>query len=137
MAAQSGKDMLLKLDATSSGSFTTVGGLRTRSLSFNAASVDVTDAESAGRWRELLAGGGIRRASLAGAGIFKDQASDAAVRGLFFGAMICPWQLVIPDFGTVAGPFQITSLQFAADFQGEVTFDLALESAGQLTFTAL
>ncbi|MEO8883890.1 MAG: phage major tail protein, TP901-1 family [Devosia sp.] len=134
MAAQSGKDMLLKLDAAGSGSFTTVAGLRTRSLSFNAASIDVTDSESAGRWRELLAGGGIKRASVSGSGIFKDQGSDEAVRGLFFGGTVCNWQLVIPGFGTVAGLFQITSLQFSADYAGEVTFELSLESAGQLTF---
>ena len=36
MAAQSGKDMLLKLDQTGSGSFLTVAGLRTRALAFNA-----------------------------------------------------------------------------------------------------
>ena len=48
MAAQSGKDMLLKLDSTGSGSFLTVAGLRTRSLAFNAAAIDITDAESAG-----------------------------------------------------------------------------------------
>jgi len=137
MAAQSGKDMLLKLDASGSGTFATVAGLRTRSLTFNAASIDVTDSESAGQWRELLAGGGIKRAGVSGSGIFKDQASDEAVRGLFFGGTICNWQLVIPGFGTVAGPFQITSLQFSADYAGEVTFDLALESAGQLSFTAL
>ena len=59
MTAQSGKDMLLKLDQTGSGSFITVAGLRTRALAFNAAPIDVTDAESAGRWRELLAGGGM------------------------------------------------------------------------------
>jgi TP901-1 family phage major tail protein len=136
MAAQSGKDMLLKLDPTGSGSFTTVGGLRTRSLTFNAASIDVTDSESAGQWRELLAGGGIRRASVSGSGIFKDQASDEAVRSLFFGATICPWQLVLPGFGTVTGPFQITALQFSGGYAGEVTFDLSLDSAGELTFTA-
>jgi TP901-1 family phage major tail protein len=137
MAAQSGKDMLLKLDATGSGSFVTVAGLRTRALAFNAAAIDITDSESAGRWRELLAGGGIRRASVSGSGIFKDQASDEAVRSLFFGAAVCAWQLVIPSFGTIAGPFQIVALQFSADHAGEVTFELTLESAGQLTFTVL
>lgn len=137
MAAQSGKDMLLKLDATGGGSFITVAGLRTRSLNFNAASIDITDAESAGQWRELLAGGGIKRASVSGSGIFKDQASDEAVRGLFFAGSIAAWQLVIPSFGTVAGPFQIIALQFAADYAGEVTFELSLESAGQLSFSAL
>ena len=134
MTAQSGKDMLLKLDQTGSGSFVTVAGLRSRSLAFNAAAIDVTDAESAGRWRELLAGGGIKRAAVAGSGIFKDQASDATIRALFFAGTIRDWQLILPDFGTVEGPFQIVALEFSADHAGEVTFELALESAGELGF---
>ncbi|MDB5507322.1 MAG: phage major tail protein family [Devosia sp.] len=135
MSAQSGRDMLLKLDQTGSGSFLTVAGLRTKSLAFNAAVIDITDAESAGRWRELLSGGGIRRAAVSGAGIFKDQSSDAEIRSLFFAGTLRNWQLILPDFGTVAGPFQITALEFSAEHAGEVTFELALESAGQLTFT--
>ncbi len=137
MAAQSGKDMLVKLDQTGSGSFLTVAGLRTRSLSFNAASVDITDAESAGQWRELLAGGGIKRASVSGTGVFKDQTSDAQIRGLFFDGTVRDWQLILPDFGTVQGAFQITALEFSGDHTGEVTFNIALESAGELTFTAI
>ncbi|MDB5588307.1 TP901-1 family phage major tail protein [Devosia sp. UYZn731] len=137
MAAQSGKDMLLKLDQTGSGSFLTVAGLRTRALAFNASTVDTTDQESAGRWRELLAGGGVKKASVSGSGIFKDGASDAQIRTLFFGGTIRNWQLIIPDFGVVQGPFQITALEFSADHAGEVTFDLALESAGEVTFTVI
>ncbi len=136
MAAQSGRDMLLKLDQTGSGSFVTVAGLRTRSLSLNAAAIDVTDAESAGRWRELLAGGGIKRAAVAGSGIFKDQASDAEIRSLFFAGTIRNWQLLLPDFGTIEGPFQIVALEFSGSHDGEVTFELALESAGALGFSA-
>ena len=136
MAAQSGKDMLLKLDQTGSGSFLTVAGLKTRSLALNAASIDVTDAESAGRWRELLAGGGIKRAAISGSGIFKDQASDEQIRALFFAGTIRNWQLILPEFGTIAGPFQITALEFSGDHAGEVTFNISLESAGEVTFTA-
>lgn len=134
MAAQSGKDMLLKLDQTGSGSFITVAGLRTRALALNAAAIDITDAQSAGRWRELLSGGGIKRASVTGSGIFKDQASDAEIRALFFAGTIRNWQLILPDFGTISGPFQIVALEFSADHAGEVTFELALESAGELSF---
>ena len=136
MAAQSGKDMLVKLDQTGSGSFLTVAGLRTRSLALNAAAVDITDAESAGRWRELLDGAGIKRASVSGNGIFKDQASDEQIRALFFAGTIRNWQLILPEFGTIAGPFQITALEFAGDHAGEVTFNISLESAGEVTFTA-
>ncbi|WMT91168.1 phage major tail protein, TP901-1 family [Pelagibacterium sp. H642] len=137
MTAQSGKDMLLKLDPEGLGSFVTVAGLRTKQIAFNAASVDTTDAESAGRWRELLEGGGIKRAAISGSGIFKDRASDAQVRALFFAGTIRDWQLILPDFGTVQGPFQIVALEFAGDHAGEVTFELALESAGEITFSAV
>ncbi|WP_306118131.1 MULTISPECIES: phage major tail protein, TP901-1 family [unclassified Roseitalea] len=136
MAAQRGKDILLKIFDTAGQVFVTVAGLRTKRIGFNAQSVDITDAESAGRWRELLSGAGIRRASLSGSGIFKDQASDALVRQAFFDGTILQWQAVIPDFGTLEGAFAITALDYAGNHDGEVTFEIALESASQLTFGA-
>ena len=135
MTAQKGRDLLLKVDADGLGTFQTVAGLRSHTIAFNAERVDVTHQESAGAWRELLAGAGIKSAGIRGAGIFKDAASDATTRGLFFSATIRNWQVVIPDFGTIAGPFQLTALEFGGQHDGEVTFDLALESAGELTFT--
>ncbi len=134
MPAQKGKDLLLKMHDGSV--FATVAGLRTKTLAFNAQTVDVTHAESAGRWRELLAGAGVRRASVSGAGIFKDAASDELVRGVFFDGISKNCQVVIPDFGTIEGLFQISSLEFSGAHDGEVSFEISLESAGELAFTA-
>lgn len=136
MTAQKGKDLLLRL-SDGAGGFITVAGLRTRQLAFNAQSVDVTNADSAGRWRELLAGAGVRRAGITGGGVFRDAASDARVRSIFFDGSVEGMQVVIPDFGRIEGPFQVTSLEYRGDHAGEVTFELALESAGELAFTAL
>jgi TP901-1 family phage major tail protein len=135
MVAQKGRDLLLKVD--NGASFTTVAGLRSKRLSFNAQLVDVTDGDSAGRWRELLGGAGVQRAAVSGTGIFKDQTSDTLVRSLFFAGTIVDWQLVIPNFGTVSGPFQIAALEYSGAHDGEVVFEIALESAGQLAFEAL
>jgi TP901-1 family phage major tail protein len=132
MSAQKGKDLLIKI-ADGPG-FTTVAGLRTRRLAFNAETVDITHSESVGRWRELLEGAGVKRAGVSGRGLFKDAASDALVRQTFFDGAVKNYQIVIPDFGTVEGPFQITSLEFAGEHNGEVTYELSLESAGALTF---
>lgn len=137
MAAQKGKDLLLKVDSTGAGIFVTVAGLRSRSIAFNAETVDVTHAESTGQWRELLADAGAKHARISGAGIFKDAASDALLRDYVFNGTIRAWQVVVPDFGIVEGPFQITSLEFTGRHDGEVAFDIALESAGALTFTAM
>jgi TP901-1 family phage major tail protein len=136
MAAQKGKDLLLKVDSNGSGSFVTVAGLRSRSITFNAETVDITHQESAGQWRELLAGAGVRNARVTGSGIFKDAASDELVRSYVFGGTIRDWQVIVPDFGTVEGPFQVTSFELTGRHDGEVAFELSLDSAGELTFTA-
>ncbi|MGC2781541.1 MAG: phage major tail protein, TP901-1 family [Bradyrhizobium sp.] len=135
MAAQKGKDLLVKI--YDGASFNTVAGLRTRRLAFNAETVDITHAESADRWRELLDGAGVKRAAVTGRGVFKDAASDALMRQTFFDGAIKSFQLVIPDFGTVTGPFQISSLDFAGEHNGEVTYELSLDSAGAMTFAAM
>lgn len=135
MVAQKGKDLLLKIH--NSTTYVTVAGLRSKRLSFNAETVDVTDAESVGRWRELLGGAGVQRASLSGTGIFKDAASDARLREVFFAGDIVSCQIVIPDFGTVTGLFQISALEYSGQYNGEMQFEATLESAGALTFGAL
>jgi TP901-1 family phage major tail protein len=134
MSAQKGKDLLVKI--ADGGGFTTVAGLRSRRIAFNAETVDITHAESAGRWRELLEGAGVKRASIAGRGLFKDAATDELMRASFFDGTIASYQIVIPDFGTMQGAFQITGLEFAGEHNGEVTYELSMESAGELSFTA-
>lgn len=137
MSAQKGRDLLLKVDAEGSGTYTTVAGLRSRTLSFNAQTIDITTAESAGEWRELLAGGGLRSARVTGAGIFKDAPSDAIVRSHVMNGTIRNWQIIIPAFGTITGPFQIAAFDLSGRYDGEVTFEISLESAGELVFSTL
>lgn len=135
MVAQKGKDLLLKIDSNGTGSFVTVAGLRSRRIAFNSETVDITDSDSAGRWRELLGGSGVQRASIGGSGIFKDAQSDERMRSCFFTGEIAAWQLSIPSFGVVQGPFQITALEYTGSHDGEVTFEVSLESAGAIAFT--
>lgn len=135
MGAQKGKDLLVKMFDGSS--YVTVAGLRSRKIAFNAELVDVTHAESVDRWRELLAGAGVKRASISGRGLFKDAASDALVRQAFFDGTINNCQVIVPDFGTIQGAFQISGLEFSGEHNGEVTFDISLESAGAPIFTAM
>ncbi len=101
--------------------------MRSRQIAFNAESVDVTDAESSGRWRELLAGAGVKRASVSGSGIFKDASTDATIRQVFFDGTIRDWQVIVPDFGTLQGPFQVTALEYSGEHDGELAYEIALE----------
>lgn len=137
MAVQNGRDLLLKVDLSDDGQFETVAGLRATRISFNAATVDVTSMESAGGWRELMGGAGMRSAAISGSGVFRDAASDARVRQIFFDGETPSFQVVVPDFGTITGPFQITALEYGGTHEGEATYQLSLASAGQLQFVAL
>ncbi|MBU0779824.1 phage major tail protein, TP901-1 family [Loktanella salsilacus] len=136
MAAQSGKDLLVKVDMTGDGLFESAAGLRATRISFNAESVDVTSLESAGGWRELLAGAGVKTASISGSGIFRDAETDERMRQVFFDGETPKFQVIIPSFGTIEGAFQITSIEYAGTFDGEATYEMSLTSAGQISFVA-
>ncbi|MGG7644376.1 phage major tail protein, TP901-1 family [Rhodovulum sp. YNF3179] len=137
MGAQKGKDLLVKLDMTGSGSFETIAGLRATRISFNAEPVDVTSLDSQGGWRELLAGAGVRAAAISGSGVFRDAGTDERARQIFFDGEVPDFQVVIPDFGVVEGPFQITAIEYAGSHDGEASYDLTMASAGALSFTGL
>jgi len=137
MTVQNGKDLLIKIDMDGSGSFTTLAGLRASRIAFNAETVDVTSLASTGGWRELLDGGGVRSASISGSGVFSDDSTDERARQLFFNGTSAGFQVIIPDFGTIEGAFQIASLEYSGKYDGEAVYELVLASAGALTFAAL
>lgn len=136
MVAQNGKDLLLKVDL-GGGNFATMAGLRATRISFNAETVDVTSLDSQGGWRELLSGAGVRSASVSGSGVFLDANSDDRARQVFFAGTVETYQVIIPSFGIIEGPFQITAIEYAGSFNGEATYELSLASAGVLAFTAI
>lgn len=134
MAAQKGIAMLLKIDIAAT--FTTVGGIRSTSFSGSNAQVDVTSQDDTSRDRQLLPGAGVRSFSVSGSGVFKDDAAFAATNTAFLADTHADWQVVVPDWGTYEGAFQISSLEITGEHDGEVAFSISLESAGDITFTA-
>ncbi len=137
MVARNGKDLLIKLDQTGGGSFKTIAGLRATRISFNAEAVDVTSLESQGGWRELLAGAGVKSASVSGSGVFRDDTTDERARQIFFHGESPDFQVIVPDFGIIEGPFMITAIEYAGSHNGEANYELSLASAGVLNFTVI
>lgn len=144
MAAQKGSAMLLKIDQ--SGTQTTVGGLRSTSITFNDEAVDVTNKDSLGI-RTLLAGGGTQSVSISGSGVFTDSATEQSLRTAFYAQgntsdgssaqtpAFEDFSIIVPDLGTFQGTFMIASLGYSGEYNGEVTYDITLESAGYVSFT--
>ena len=137
MAVQAGRDMLLKIsDGGETPVFQTVAGLRVRTVSLNAKTVDATDSDSGG-WRELLAGGGVKSLAVSGSGVFRDAASDALMQAAFFAQDARGWQIVVPGFGVFSGAFLIAALEYAGQHDGEATFAISLASTGEVSFAAV
>ena len=137
MAAQKGKALLLKVGSGAPITYASVAGLRLTRLSLNAETVDITSNESVNEWRELLGGAGVKSANVSGQGVFKDAGTDATMRQVFFAQSVVSFQIVIPDFGTLTGPFVITQMEYGGEYKGEVTFGLTLASAGDIAFEVL
>tara|TARA_R110000751_G_scaffold306719_1_gene426006 strand:+ start:35 stop:478 length:444 start_codon:yes stop_codon:yes gene_type:complete len=147
MAAQKGSAILMKIN-TSGSTYVTIGGLRSTSITLNDESVDVTNKDSLGN-RLLLAGGGVNSLSVSGSGVFTDSTSEVLIRTTFAGqqnstdgstaqtAAYKNYQFLVPSLGTYTGAFQITTLEYSGEYNGEVTYSLSFESAGYITFAAV
>jgi len=134
MAAQKGSAVLIK--QTISGTATTIGGLRSSSLTINEETVDVTNKDSSGN-RVLLADGGILSMSISGSGVFTDSTAEQSFRSAALGATTFQtFTFIIPDLGSYAGTFQVTSLEYAGEYNGEATYSFSLESSGAIAFSA-
>lgn len=141
MAAQKGSSLLLKIGADSSSApasdtYTTIGGLRSTSISMNDEAVDITNKDSSGV-RQLLANGGVQSVSISGSGVFTDAASESTLRTAFGASDFHNFQVIIPDFGEYEGEFMVSNLEYAGEYNGEVTYSVTLESSGTTSFTTV
>ena len=137
MAAQKGSAMLMKVgNGGSPETFTTIGGLRSTSLTINNESVDVTNKDSSNQ-RTMLAAAGVQSISVSGSGVFTDSASETTMKTNVLADTIDNYQFLVPDFGTFTGGFQVTSVEYAGEYNGEVTYSMSFESSGAITFATV
>jgi len=137
MAAQKGSALLMKIgDGASPEAFTTIGGMRSTSLTLNDEMVDVTNKDSSGA-RTILAQGGVNSISVSGSGVFTDSASETTLKGKFNVSALTNYQFLVPDFGTFTGAFMLTTLEYGGEYNGEVTYSFSFESSGTITFATV
>ena len=74
---------------------------------------------------------------ITGSGVVRDENTDERGGQVFFNGEIPDFQVVIPRFGVIEGPFQITSIEYSGSHNDEASYEMAMASAGALTFTAL
>lgn len=144
MAAQKGLDVLIEINTTGS-TYVAVGGMRSSSITLNDESVDVTHKGSNGT-RKLLAGAGVNSISISGSGVFTNDTNEQLVRTSFQAQQNTSdgtstqtpafknFRFKISTLISYTGPFQITSIEYAGEYNGEATYSMSFESAGYVTF---
>lgn len=138
MTYGAGRDFLIKIgDGGAPEAFTTIGGMRTTSMSVNNSQIDITNKDDAG-WRTLVSGG-IHSMSLSFAGVMSNAATVTSLKARVIaenGSDICNFQ-VISGLGDIwQGAFQVASFEGGGDVGKEEVFNLKLESAGRITKVA-
>lgn len=134
MAASAGRLWALSISTDGGATYSPVGGLRSRSFTANNTNVDVTTADSPGRWRELLGNAGIQSLDIDVSGIYQN---DAGSKKFFQNAITST--IVTIRLATngiqIDGAFLPDSYKGDGAYNEGATFELKLLSTGQPTFT--
>lgn len=129
MAASRGRNILLKIsDGTSPGSFTSIAGLRSKTITINNETVDITTSDNA-PWRQLLDNSGARTVSISGSGVFQDDAAVNSIEDLVMDGTTQEFQAVFENGDIIQGVFQVTSFEYGGEHTSEQTYSVSLESA--------
>lgn len=136
MAAQKGLDMLVYADSDGAGTYVLIGGIQTNSLNIDKEDVDVTSQDDTSRWRQLLAGAGVKSIDFSGSGVFKDDTGIGKAMDYTATDIHRNWRFVIPSFRQIQGPFSV-KMSFDSEHSKEVRYSLTAASAGDMTITSI
>lgn len=130
---KAGINLLIQIE-TSPGNFTLLGGLRSKSLTFNSEGVEVTN-HSSNEWKTMLDGNGIRSMSLSGSGVHNgDEATLGLAEDNAIANTLTRFRIVDADNSgrTYTAYFKIASFERAGEYNAEQTYSLSLESSGEV-----
>ena len=133
-SARTGRSLLLYDGLAST---TLIAAMRTTSFTIQGAAVDVTDKSSSGQYRELLAGAGVVSVSVSAKGLLSGSAQTQTLVTRALSRTVDNYRLVFDNGDILEGAFQLVQFEASGDYDGEQTYQLALESGGALTFTTV
>lgn len=113
------------------------GGIRSKSFSFSAEGVDITNQDS-DEWSVMLNGAGMRSVSVSGSGVYTNETTFQAVLTKFLANELTCLMLIETKTDRVfEGCFKITSLEVGGDYNAESNFSVSAESSGPINVISL
>lgn len=141
MAAQKGRGLLFQFD-TGGAVFATVAGQKNTSITMNNEIVDVTNKDSAttegALHRVLLEQAGVGTCSITIDGVYFDATNYDTLRTACRDNLFVDVKVLVPGTtidGTLTGEFAITTITEAGAYNGEMTYSMTFESAGEYEYT--
>ena len=129
-----GNAMLLKVETTpGGGTYATIGGSSSHSLTINNEMVDVSDKDSS-RWKELLSAGD-RSISVSMEGFVSDDANFEIFRVAARDDVIINYTLEYGNSETIVGAFHIDSLEVSGARNEGQSFSASLTNSGAPTIS--
>lgn len=132
MAKYLGNAMLLKVETTpGGGTYATIGGSSSHTMTLNNEQVDVSDKDS-NRWKELLSAGD-RSMNISMSGFVSDDANFELMRTAWIEDTIINYTLAYGNSDSVVGAFHIDSLEISGERNSGQSFSATLTNSGEPT----
>ena len=136
MPAKRGRLFIVKVGGGGSPeTFTQVSGQRSTAMTLANEMVDISNKDT-GAWRKLGGDMGIRSMSITLSGVFQDAVNEETLRGYAAAGTIDTYQLIEDTGDKWQGDFQVSSFARSGEYNGAQLYDVTLESADVITFTA-
>lgn len=134
-SARLGRTLLIR-DGLTGGS-AVIAAMRETSFTINGAAVEVTDKDSPGQYRELLAGAGAVKVTLTARGLLHGNSQSHTLASRCIARSIDNYRLEFDNGDSLSGGFQLTHFEASGSFDGEQIYNLTFESGAALTFATV
>jgi TP901-1 family phage major tail protein len=113
--------------------FKSLGGLRSKSMSFSSESIDITSQDS-DEWNKILDGAGIRSFEFSGGGVYTNEEvfQDMRERAMA-NELVCLMVIDVKANRIYEGCFKVTSLEISGDYDSESSYSMSATSSGEVT----
>ncbi len=137
MARQDGTNLVIKIgDGGSPENFTTLGGLLLNGMSLSNNQVEIPAVNSGSAWRQILMAAGRQWVRISGSGEFEDSTAEETLRGYAFAGSVNNYELLFANGDKLSGAFIVSRYEREGNAGTPESYNLTLESAGDITFTA-
>lgn len=113
--------------------FKSTGGLRSKSMSFSAEGIDITNEES-DEWKVMLDKAGMRSMEISGSGVYNNYpVFQTLVTKFLANELTCLMFVEVKTGRIYEGCFKLTSLEVSGDYDAESNYSISAASSGAIT----